>query len=250
MSKTKRVTGIEHHKVVSSAEWLAARKQLLEKEKAFTRLRDRLSQQRRDLPWERIEKDYIFDGNGGKETLAELFEGRNQLVVYHFMFDPTWDEGCPACSFWADNFNGLAVHLNQRDVTMLAISRAPLRKLQAFKKRMKWGFKWVSSLNTDFNYDFGVSFLPKDWKKGPVIHNYAPEKISSGERAGISVFYKGGDGAIFHTYTCYARGLDMMNNVYHYLDLTPKGRDEDNLEFTMAWVRYHDKYNDPSYTCW
>lgn len=250
MATKKQTSVIKNHKVVSEALWLAARKRLLKKEKAFTRLRDKLSRERRELPWKKVEKDYVFDGIRGKETLAELFESRNQLVVYHFMFDPDWDEGCPACSFWADNFNGLAVHLNERDVTMLAISRAPLKKLRAFKKRMKWGFKWVSSFNTDFNYDFGVSFRPEDWKTGPVIHNYAPEKIGSGERAGISVFYKDENGAIFHTYSCYARGLDMMNNVYHYLDLTPKGRDEDNLEFTMQWLRYHDKYGDPAYTCW
>jgi predicted dithiol-disulfide oxidoreductase (DUF899 family) len=250
MAKKTKTRGIKNHAVVSAAKWLAARKTLLKKEKVFTRLRDQLSKERRELPWVKVNKDYFFDGPKGRETLADLFEGRNQLVIYHFMFDPTWDEGCPACSFWADNFNGLAVHLNQRDTTMLAISRASLSKLKAFKKRMKWSFKWVSSFHTDFNYDFGVSFLPEDWKKGPVIHNYAPERIGSGERAGISVFFKDKDGTIFHTYSCYARGLDMMNTVYHYLDLTPKGRDEDGLEFTMQWLRYHDKYDDPSYTCW
>jgi predicted dithiol-disulfide oxidoreductase (DUF899 family) len=244
MAEKKSGTGTKHHNVVSHKEWIAARKALLLKEKKFTRLRDELSRTRRQLPWEKVEKEYIFDGPNGKETLAELFDGKSQLIIYHFMFDPAWKEGCFACSFWADNFNGLGVHLKHRDATMLAISRAPLPKLKAFQKRMKWSFKWVSSFHTDFNYDYGVSFLPKDWKTGPVIHNYAPEKISSGERAGISVFYKNKRGEIFHTYSCFARGLDMMNNAYHYLDLTPKGRDEDKLDFTMAWVRYHDKYKD------
>ena len=240
----KSTKAVKEHKVVSHKEWIAARKAFLVKEKKFTRLRDEMSRQRRELPWEKVEKKYVFDGPKGKESLTDLFDGKSQLIIYHFMFDPTWTEGCPFCSFWADSFNSLGVHLKHRDATMLAISRAPLPKLNAFKKRMKWGFKWVSSFHTDFNYDYGVSFLPKDWKNGPIIHNYAPEKISSGERAGISTFVQNKHGEIFHTYSCYARGLDMMNNAYNYLDLTPKGRDEDKLDFTMAWVRYHDKYKD------
>jgi predicted dithiol-disulfide oxidoreductase (DUF899 family) len=244
MAKLKQHTVKKDHKVVSHKEWIAARKAFLVKEKQFTRLRDELSRQRRQLPWEKVEKEYVFDGPNGKETLAELFDGKSQLIIYHFMFDPTWKEGCFACSFWADNFNGLGVHLKHRDATMLAISRASLPKLQAFQKRMKWSFKWVSSYHADFNFDYGVSFLPKDWKNGPVSYNYVSEKISSGERPGISVFYKNAGGEIFHTYSCFARGLDMMNNVYQYLDLTPKGRDEDKLDFTMAWLRYHDRYKD------
>ena len=231
----------KNHKVVSQAEWLEARKGLLAKEKEFTRLRDQLSQQRRELPWVRVDKAYIFDTPKGKETLADLFAGRSQLVVYHFMFDPDWPEGCPSCSFWADNFNGIGVHLNQRDVAMVAISRAPLAKLEAFKKRMGWSFKWLSSFNNDFNYDYHVSFTQEDLKK-EVYYNYGWRKTDTSELPGASVFYKDESGKVFHTYSCYSRGIDILNTAYHYLDLVPKGRDEDRLEFTQAWVRYHDKY--------
>lgn len=244
----------KNHPVVSQTEWLAARKDLLAKEKDFTRRRDELSRQRRGLPWVKVNKEYIFDGPSGKETLAELFDGRSQLIVYHFMFDPTWEEGCPSCSFWADSFNGIGVHLNHRDVTMIAISHAPLEKLQAFKKHMGWSFKWVSSFHGDFHYDFQVSFTPAEFKKGTVYYNYTDRESDSlglvdsknvvnQEAPGISVFYKDETGTVFHTYSCYARGLDMMNTAYHYLDLVPKGRDEAALDFTMAWVRYHDKYD-------
>jgi predicted dithiol-disulfide oxidoreductase (DUF899 family) len=232
----------QNHRVVSQAEWLETRKGLLAKEKEFTRLRDELSQQRRELPWVKVNKEYIFDGPGGKKALAELFDGKSQLIIYHFMFDPSWEEGCPICSFWADNFNGIGVHLNHRDVSMIAVSRAPLAKLQAFKKRMGWSFMWVSSFNNDFNYDFHVSFMPEELKKGTVYYNYTNREFSGGEAPGISVLYKDESGTVFHTYSCYARGLDMMNTAYHYLDLAPKGRDEAALESTVAWVRYHDKY--------
>lgn len=235
---------MQNHRVVSQAEWLETRKDLLAKEKEFTQLRDELSQQRRELPWVKVNKEYIFDGPSGKKTLVELFDGKSQLIIYHFMFDPSWEEGCPICSFWADNFNGIGVHLNHRDVSMIAISRAPLEKLQAFQKRMGWNFKWVSSFNNDFNYDFHVSFTPEELNKGTVYYNYTNREFSDGEAPGISVFYKDESGTVFHTYSCYARGLDMMNTAYHYLDLAPKGRDEAGLEYTVAWVRYHDKYDD------
>ena len=232
---------MKNHPVVSRTEWLAVRAEHLAKEKEFTRLRDRLSQQRRDLPWVRVEKEYIFDSPKGKETLADLFEERSQLVVYHFMFAPDWDEGCPHCSFWADNFNGIGVHLNHRDVTMVAISRAPLAKLEAFKKRMEWSFKWVSSGNSDFNYDYHVSFTSEDLKK-EVYYNYDRFKTDMSDREGASVFYRDEHGNVFHTYSSYSRGIDMLNTAYHYLDLVPKGRDEAELEFTQAWVRRHDEY--------
>ena len=235
---------MQNHKVVSSDAWLVARKEFLDKEKEFTRLRDQLSQQRRELPWVKVEKEYIFDGPNGKETLAELFAGRSQLLVYHFMFDPSWTEGCKSCSFWADNYNGMIVHLNHRDVTMVTISRAPLEKLEAYKKRMGWGFKWVSSFANDFNRDYHVSFTPEEQEKGEVYYNYKVGRPFSPEAPGISVFYKDEKGNIFHTYSCYARGLDMLNGAYHSLDLVPKGRDEAGLSSPQAWVRRHDQYED------
>jgi predicted dithiol-disulfide oxidoreductase (DUF899 family) len=232
---------MKNHQVVSQTEWIEARQKLLAKEKEFTRLRDQLNQQRRELAWTKVEKEYVFDGPKGQETLADLFAGRSQLVVQHFMFDPDWEEGCPSCSFWADNYNGIGVHLNHRDVTFVAISRAPFEKLDAFKKRMGWSFKWVSSFHNDFNYDYNVSFKPEDLKQ-EVYYNYVKRMTDMTELPGISVFYM--DTNIYHTYSCYARGLDMMNAAYHYLDLVPKGRDEAALEFTQAWVRHHDRYRD------
>src|SRR5262245_26617453 len=220
---------MESHRVVSRDEWIEARKALLAREKEFTRARDQLSRERRELPWVRVDKKYVFEGARGKQTLDELFAGRQQLIVYHLMFDPSWDEACSRCSFWADNFNGVQVHLDQRDVTIAAISRAPFTKLAAFQKRMGWSFNWVSSFGTDFNHDYGVSFTPDQLGQGEVIYNYRPVKNSMTERPGISLFYKNTNGAIFHTYSCYARGLDMLNVAYHYLDLTPKGRDEQGL---------------------
>jgi predicted dithiol-disulfide oxidoreductase (DUF899 family) len=235
---------MESHRVVSRNQWIEERKALLAREKEFTQLRDQLSHARRDLPWVRVDKDkdYVFDGAGGKQTLAELFAGRQQLIVYHLMFDPSWEEACSRCSFWADNFNGVLVHLNQRDVSLVAISRAPFTKLAAFQKRMGWSFNWVSSFANDFNHDYHVSFTPEQLAQGEVIYNYRMVKNSMSERPGISVFYKDPGGTIFHTYSCYARGLDMLNVAYHYLDLTPKGRDEEELPFPMEWVRYHDAY--------
>ncbi len=221
------------HKVVSREEWRAARQDHLAKEKEFTRLRDQLSQQRRDLPWERVDEKYVFDGPKGKESLSELFNGRSQLIVYHFMFHPDWGEGCAHCSFWADNFNGIITHLNHRDATMVAISRAPLAQLEAFKKRMGWSFTWLSSSDSDFNYDYDVSTTRAGGEQGEIE-----------ESPGISVFHRTDDGDIVHTYSCYARGLDMLNGAYHYLDLLPKGRDEAGLPYTQAWVRHHDRYDD------
>jgi predicted dithiol-disulfide oxidoreductase (DUF899 family) len=237
--------GMKNHAVVSRTEWLAARAAHLTKEKEFTRLRDQLSQQRRELPWVKVDKEYVFDGPKGQETLAELFGGRSQLIVYHFMFAPDWEAGCPHCSFWADNFNGVIVHLNHRDVAMIAVSRAPLQKLEAFKKRMGWNFRWVSSSATDFNFDYHVSFTPEELAKKEMFYNFAiHDDIESSEREGVSVFYKDPKGSVFHTYSAYARGIDMLNTAYHYLDLVPKGRDETELEFTQAWVRRHDEYED------
>ena len=235
---------MESHKIVSQREWIEARRRHLAKEKELTRLRDELSEQRRSLPWVRVDKEYVFEGAGGKQSLSDLSAGRQQLIVYHLMFDPSWEEACSRCSFWADNFNGVLVHLNQRDVNIVAISRAPLAKLAAFRRRMGWTFDWISSFGSDFNHDYGVSFAPDQLEQGEVIYNYRPVKNSMSERPGISVFYKDKEGTIFHTYSCYARGLDMLNVAYHYLDLTPKGRDEDRLPFPMAWVRYHDAYGE------
>jgi predicted dithiol-disulfide oxidoreductase (DUF899 family) len=233
---------MERHPVVSREEWLAARQELLVKEKDFTRQRDELSRLRRALPWQRVDKPYLFDGPEGKLTLGDLFAGRSQLVVYHFMFDPGWEAGCKSCSFWADNFDGFYRHLNQRDVTLAAISRAPWPLVARFKERMGWSFPWVSSAGSDFNFDYGVSFTPEQLAAGEVFYNYAPRKTSMTELPGISVFHKDEASSIFHTYSCYARGLDMMNAAYHYLDLVPKGRDEAGLPYNQAWVRHHDSY--------
>jgi predicted dithiol-disulfide oxidoreductase (DUF899 family) len=233
---------MDKHDVVPRAAWLEARKRLLAKEKELTRRRDELSRLRRQLPWVRVEKEYVFEGPNGKETLAQLFDGRSQLIVYHFMFGPDWETGCKSCSFWADNFDRIIVHLNQRDVSFVAISRAPLAKLRPFVRRMGWGFKWLSSFDSDFNYDYGVSFRPEDLARGEVTYNFARQETSMSELPGISVFYRDAAGQVFHTYSCYARGLDMLNGAYHYLDLVPKGRDEAGLEYPMEWVRLRDEY--------
>jgi predicted dithiol-disulfide oxidoreductase (DUF899 family) len=232
---------VEHYKIVSRDAWLEARKELLIKEKEFTRLRDQLSATRRELPWEAVDKEYVFQGPKGEETLRDLFEGRSQLIVYHFMFGPDWEAGCPHCSRWADNFNGIIVHLNQRDVSMIAMSRAPYGKLAAYGRRMGWNFKWVSSYGTDFNFDYHVSFTPDAVAKQEAYYNYQVQRQPASEREGISIFYKDTLGAVFHTYSTYARGIDMLSLDYHYLDLTPKGRDEgDRGPF---WVRRHDEYS-------
>lgn len=233
---------LKDHPVVSREEWLAARKALLAAEKDFTRLRDELSRQRRALPWVKVDKQYVFDGPSGEETLADLFEQRSQLIVYHFMFPPDWDEGCPHCSFWADSFNGSSVHLNHRDTTFVAISRAPLAKIEPFKQRMGWNFKWLSSFQSEYNFDFHVSFTPEEMQSGTAFYNYEHTNPDVTDREGISVFYQDERGAIFHTYSCFARGIDMMNVTYQYLDLTPKGRDEAGHDDPQFWVRHHDGY--------
>jgi predicted dithiol-disulfide oxidoreductase (DUF899 family) len=238
MASTKTIAP----QVVSQDQWLAARKQLLKKEKEFTRLRDELSRERRKLPWERVEKQYTFQGPKGKETLAELFDGRSQLIVYHFMLGPGWKEGCPSCSFLADHFNPSVVHLAQRDVTFVAVSRAPLPEIEVFKKRMGWGFKWVSSSGSDFNFDYRVSFTKDQLAKGEALYNFETQSVSGEEWPGASVFYKDAGGEIFHTYSTYSRGLDILIGAYNFLDLTPKGRDEEGLKHGMAWVRHHDRY--------
>jgi predicted dithiol-disulfide oxidoreductase (DUF899 family) len=244
------MTDIMHHPVVSHEEWLAARKQLLADEKEFTRLRDRLSQRRRDLPWEAVDKEYVFEGPHGRQTLAELFDGRSQLVVYHAMFDPataspstpwTVDAACPGCSFWADNFNGIIVHLNHRDVTMVAVSRAPYATIATYAQRMGWTFTWVSSGNSDFNVDYKVSFTAQEVAERKADYNYTIQDPMLSEREGLSVFIKDAAGKIFHTYSAYARGLDMVNVAYHYLDLVPRGRDEGGRG--LYWVRRHDEYD-------
>ena len=226
--------------MVSHDEWLTARTALLAKEKEFTRLRDELSAERRRLPWEAVTKDYTFEGPGGQETLRQLFDGRSQLLVYHFMFDPAWEAGCPHCSRWADGFNGVIVHLNQRDVTMVVISRAPFAKLDAYRKRMGWTFTWVSSHGTDFNFDHQASFTPEEVAAKKAFYNFTQQNPGGPQREGVSVFYQDPSGRIFHTYSTYARGIEPFNADYSFLDVVPKGRGEDGRG--PYWVRRHDEY--------
>ncbi len=230
------------HRVVSRDEWLRARQALLTEEKALTRQRDEQSRKRRELPWVRVEKSYVFDTPQGKRTLAELFDGRTQLVIYHFMFGPDWKEGCPSCSFVSDHVDGAIAHLAARDVTTAMVSRAPLAKIEAFKRRMGWRFRWVSSHESDFNHDFGVSFTREEMARGQVNYNYAMQEFPSEEAPGISVFYKDVVGNVFHTYSTYGRGVEPLVGAYMILDMVPKGRDEGRLGFTMEWVRHHDRY--------
>jgi predicted dithiol-disulfide oxidoreductase (DUF899 family) len=234
-----------NHAIVSRGEWLEARTRLLAKEKALTRLRDELAAERRALPWVRVEKEYVFDGPAGKQSLPELFAGRSQLVVYHFMFGPDAEVGCKSCSFWADSFNGIVGHLGARDVSFVAISRAPLAKLQAFARRMGWTFPWLSSGGSDFNYDYHVSFAAEQVVTGELTYNYAKVRTPLPDLPGVSVFFKDPRGDVFHTYSAYARGIDALNAAYQYLDLAPKGRDEAGLSFSMTWVRFHDEYPQP-----
>jgi predicted dithiol-disulfide oxidoreductase (DUF899 family) len=241
MAKIKTFHGIEDRQVVTPKEWLAARKKLLLKEKKFSKLRDELNQQRRKLPWVKVEKEYIFEGSRGKVTLPDLFRGNGQLIVYHFMFGPGWEEGCPHCSFWADHFDGVSAHLGQRDTALVVISRAPLKEIEPFKKRMGWNFEWLSSNQTDFNFDFNVSFTPQQIKNRTGLYNYAPLAMDIDEREGVSAFCKDDKGQIYHTYSSYARGIDLLNTTYNFLDLTAKGRNE-NPDSPQDWVDYHDKY--------
>jgi predicted dithiol-disulfide oxidoreductase (DUF899 family) len=233
------------HPIVSQNEWLAARRQLLAREKEFTRLRDQLTSERRALPWVKVEKPYVFDGPDGKETLAELFGGRSQLIIKHFMLGPGWEEGCVGCSFELDHIDGILVHLEQRDVSYVAVSRAPLAEIEAFKQRMGWHIKWVSSSDNDFNFDFHVSFRSDEIGAGQGYYNYEMRKIGIDEMSGRSVFYKDPNGDVFHTYSSYGRGGEDVLVTYRLLDLVPKGRDETGPNRNLSdWVRHHDRYGD------
>jgi predicted dithiol-disulfide oxidoreductase (DUF899 family) len=238
---TPTESAMSDHKIVSHEEWTTTRTAFLAKEKEFTRLREELARERRELPWEHVSKQYVFQSERGRETLADLFDGRTQLIVYHFMFEPEWDIGCRGCSYWADSFNGVIAHLNQRDVTLVAVSRAPLEKLQAQARQFGWTFKWVSSVGDDFNQDYNVWFSPEVLARNEASHNYGSEKVSMPSKPGISSFLKDGP-HVFHTYSTYGRGIDMMNTAYQYLDIAPKGRDEAGLTFPMAWVKHRIAY--------
>jgi len=237
---------MSNHAVVSANEWLKRRRELLAKEKEFTRIRDQLSAERRELPWVQVEKEYAFDGVEGRVSLADLFEGRSQLIVYHFMFDPNWSQGCKSCSFLADHYNPTVIHLNHRDVSLATVSRAPLCKLEAFRKRMGWAFRWVSSFENDFNRDFAVSFTDQEIRSGQSLYNFATGPFPISEAPGLSVFYRDATGSIFHTYSTYARGLDIFLTTYNLLDVVPKGRDEEGMQ-GMAWLRHHDRYDDQNF---
>ena len=235
---------VDNPKIVTQEEWLVARKKLLAREKELTHMKDAVSAERRQMPWVKVEKEYVFDGPGGNIKLADLFQGKSQLIVYHFMFGPDWQEGCPSCSFLMDHTDGALVHLAQRDVSFAAVSRAPWPKIEAFQKRMGWRFHWVSSNSSDFNYDYHVTFKKEEKDKGQVYYNFEMQAFPSDEAPGISVFYKDKNNDIFHTYSSYARGTETGVGTYSYLDLVPKGRDEDELPFSMSWLRHHDRYAD------
>jgi predicted dithiol-disulfide oxidoreductase (DUF899 family) len=230
------------NEIVSPEAWLKARLDLLAAEKEFSRQREALTRRRMEMPWERVEKSYQFDGPNGALSLTDLFDGRSQLIVYHFMLGPDWQEGCKHCSFWADNFNGIPVHLNHRDVTFTAVSRAPLTQIEAYRKRLGWSFPWVSSFGSDFNFDYQASRTPEQLAKGEAYYNYKIQPSTVSEQVGISVFYRDDRNELFHTYSCYSRGVEMLNGAYHFLDLVPKGRDEDSLNYPMEWVRRCDQY--------
>ena len=231
-------------KVVPPADWVKARKDLLAKEKEFTRLRDDLSRQRRELPWEKVQKNYVFVGPKGKVTLPDLFDGRSQLVVKHFMFGPDWSEGCVGCSFEMDQVQGALIHIKHHDVSYAAVSRAPFPKIEAFRRRMGWQIKWVSSCDNDFNYDFNVSFTPEEIANNAAYYNYRQGASVIDEMSGRSVFYKDEQGRIFHTYSSFARGGEIFLTSYAFLDITPKGRDETINGNLTDWVRHHDRYDD------
>ena len=231
-----------NHPIVSKERWVAERKALLAHEKELMRRRDEIARERRALPWVRIDTGYAFDTTEGRRTLSDLFEGRRQLLVQHFMFGPGWDQGCPSCSFMADHTDGMNLHLAQRDITMLAVSRAPLAEIERFRQRMGWQFKWVSSYGSEFNHDFGVSFTPQELGKGEVNYNFGMRSFPVEEAPGISVFYRNDAGDVFHTYSTYGRGVEVMMGAYQLMDLTPKGRNERALAHTMEWLRHHDRY--------
>jgi predicted dithiol-disulfide oxidoreductase (DUF899 family) len=242
MTTTATQSNIHSHPVVSRERWLAERKALLAHERELTHLRDRIAAERRALPWVRVDQDYVFHTAQGPRTLADLFEGRRQLLVQHFMLGPGWDQGCPSCSYMADHSDGMTVHLAHRDTTLVAISRAPLAEIQRFKQRMGWQFNWVSSHGSDFNFDYGVSFTPQEQAKNEVTYNYGRQPFESEEMPGISVFYRNDAGEIFHTYSTYRRGVEVMMGTYNLLDLTPLGRNERDVAYKMEWVRHHDRY--------
>ncbi|HVR85445.1 MAG TPA: DUF899 domain-containing protein [Planctomycetota bacterium] len=235
-------SGPVDHRIVSRKQWLKDRLAFLKKEKKFSKLGDQLAKQRRALPWVRVEKDYVFDGPGGPVPFAQLFGPQHQLIVYHFMFAPDWSAGCPHCSFWADHYDSLRHHLGRRDTAFTAISRAPIAQIESFKKRMGWMFSWVSSGQTSFNYDFNASFTDEQNRTGTSFFNFRKGNAGASDREGASVFYKDQDGAIYHTYSTFARGIDALNGTYHFLELTPKGRDEGGQEGPQDWVRHHDRY--------
>lgn len=231
-----------HHAIASREDWLRQRLALLEDEKELTRHSDKVAALRRQLPWVRVDKDYVFEGPDGLQPLADLFDGRRQLIVQHFMLAPGWEQGCKSCSYMADHSDGMIPHLEQRDTTFVAISRAPYAEIERFRRRMGWRFRWLSSNGTSFNYDFGVSFTPEQVAGAAIPYNYGIRPYRNEEMPGVSVFFKDDAGDVFHTYSTYGRGVDVMMGTYRMLDLTPKGRDEDNLSFTMEWVRHHDRY--------
>lgn len=241
MPKIKTVHGTEQRQVVSLKEWVAARKRLLVREKKFSRARDQLNRERRQMPWVKMEKPYRFTGPASEVSLADLFSGKRQLIVYHFMFGPGWKEGCPHCSFWADHFDSVASHLTQRDTALAVVSRAPWKEIAPFKRRMGWKFNWVSSFKSDFNFDFNVSFTAEQIKKRTAVYNFGPLNMDIDEREGVSALFHDQHGDIYRTYSSYARGIDLMNTTYNFLDLTAKGRDE-HPEAPQDWVRYHDEY--------
>jgi predicted dithiol-disulfide oxidoreductase (DUF899 family) len=247
MAESKKITiatsnGPVEHPIVPREKWLRHRTALLKKEKAFSKLGDKLTRQRRALPWVRVEKGYFFDGPRGQVSLADLFGPQHQLIVYHFMFAPEWSQGCAHCSFWADHYDSLRHHLGRRDTSFTAISRAPIAKIESFKKRMGWDFSWVSSAKTSFNYDFNASFTDEQNLSKTAFFNFRKGDAGVSDREGASVFYKDEGGVIYHTYSTFARGIDALNGTYHFLELTPKGRDEDGLDGPQDWVRHHDKY--------
>ena len=232
------------HATVTRQEWLRARRAHLADEKAFTKARDALSTRRRALPWLRIDEPYAFQTAEGEQTLAGLFGPHSQLIVNHFMFGPDWEEGCPSCSFWADGYNGLDIHLAHRDTAFVVVSNTSLDKIEKYRTRMGWAFRWVSSMGSDFNRDFHVSFTPEELESGEVVYNFTKRGFPATEAPGISVFHKPDAETVVHTYSTYARGLDMLNPAYHLMDILPKGRDEGELDFTMAWLRRRDQYDD------
>jgi len=231
-----------NHPVVSREQWLVQRRQLLAREKELTRLHDQVARERRALPWVRVHKDYVFDTPEGRRPLADLFDGHSQLLVQHFMLGPGWEEGCPSCSYMADHLDGMSIHLAHRDLSLLVVSRAPLAEIERFRRRMGWRFRWASSHGSDFNHDFGVSFTREELARGEVDYNFVRQPFPSEEAPGISVFRRDEDGTVFHTYSTYGRGVEVMMGTYALLDLTPKGRDEQGLAHTMEWVRHHDRY--------